>query len=90
MGLGARALELGVGTSVQPMAPVDCSHAATAGLSTARGSDWELLNAWLATDQPLPDWQALANAVSLRSGLALVGRGREIGLPLAFIGSSSQ
>ena len=52
------------------------------GVNLARGSDWELLNAWLATDQPLRDWQALANAVSLRSGLALVGRGREIGTAL--------
>ena len=90
--LGARALELGIAPQGHRSANGTCRLLACCdgwlGVNLARGSDWELLNAWLATDQPLPDWQALAEAVALRSGLALVGRGREMGLPVAFIGSA--
>ena len=51
------------------------------GINLARDSDWTLLNAWLETDVRLTDWPALKAALIQRSGLDLLDRGREMGLP---------
>ena len=59
------------------------------GVNLPRESDWELLNSWLAIDELLSNWQTLTNAVASRSGLALTERGREMGLPLAFVASNA-
>jgi hypothetical protein len=47
-----------------------------------RGTDWELLPAWLEEDCPL-DWDALAARIATKSRDELVARGRLLGLAVA-------
>ena len=87
--LTARATELGIAPSGQQSANRSCHLMACKdgwlGINLARDSDWTLLNAWLETDVRLTDWPALKAALIQRSGLDLLDRGREMGLPLAYV-----
>ena len=91
--LGTRAQELGIAPQGRCSANGTCRLLSCAdgwlGVNLPRESDWELLNSWLAIDEPLNNWRTLANAVASRSGLALTRRGREMGLPLAFVSSNA-
>jgi len=87
--LGARARELGIRPKGQQSANGSCRLLACSdgwlAVNLARGSDWELLGAWLAADEKVTDWAGLTAALAHRSGPALLSRGREMGLPLAFV-----
>ena len=87
--LGARARELGIRPKGQQSANGSCRLLACSdgwlAVNLARGSDWELLGAWLAADGKVTDWAGLTTALAHRSGPALLSRGREMGLPLAFV-----
>lgn len=90
--LSARAQELGIAPKGQCSANGTCRLLRCLdgwlGVNLPRHSDWELLNPWLATDEPLSNWSMLTTAVASRSGLALAARGREMGLPLAFVAAN--
>ena len=87
--LGARAQELGIRPRGQQSANGSCRFLVCSdgwlAVNLARGSDWELLGAWLAVDSKIADWAALTTALACRSGQALLARGREMGLALAFV-----
>lgn len=51
-------------------------------VNLSRPADWELLPAWLE-GEPLADWWAVASALSQRSTLSCLERGRLLGLALA-------
>ena len=90
--LSARAQELGIAPKGQCSANGTCRLLSCLdgwlGVNLPRHSDWELLNPWLATDEPLSNWSMLTTAVASRNGLALAARGREMGLPLAFVAAN--
>ena len=87
--LGARAEELGIVPSGQRSANGSCSLLTCSdgwlAVNLARDSDRELLGAWLAVDSKLTDWPALSTALAHRCGQELLSRGREMGLPVAFV-----
>jgi hypothetical protein len=91
--LSARAQELGIAPKGQCSANGTCRLLSCLdgwlGVNLPRHSDWELLNPWLATDEPLSNWSMLTTAVASRNGLALAARGREMGLPLAFVAANA-
>ena len=91
--LGARARELGITPKGQQSANGSCRLFACRdgwlGVNLARDSDWELLSAWLAVESEITDWPTLAKALGHRTGRELLPRGREMGLPLAFVQGSS-
>ena len=87
--LKARAKELGIAPAGQRSANRSCHlmpcEDGWLAINLARNSDWTLLNAWLETDAPLTDATTLRRALSQRRGVDLLGRGREMGMPLAFV-----
>jgi CoA-transferase family III len=54
-------------------------------LNLARGSDWELLPAWLEAG-PIEDWTGVAAALAQRTLEECLARARELGLPAAPLG----
>ena len=87
--LKARATELGIAPVGQRSANRSCHLMACEdgwlAINLARDSDWTLLNAWLETDVRLTNWSVLRTALVPRCGRDLLGRGREMGMPLAFV-----
>jgi len=87
--LTARATELGIAPAGQRSANHSCYLMACEdgwlAINLARDSDWTLLNAWLQTDARLTDWSRLEAALVRRCGRDLLDRGREMGMPLAFV-----
>ena len=87
--LKARAMELGIAPAGQCSANGSCHLVACEdgwlAVNLARDSDWTLLNAWLEIDSNLTDWTALRTVLAHRCGMDLLDRGREMGMPLAFV-----
>jgi len=54
-------------------------------VNLARQSDRELMSPWLATELAHPNWHSIQAVVAERLGQPLLLRGREMGLPLAFV-----
>ena len=87
--LKARAMELGIAPVGQWSANRSCHLVGCEdgwlAVNLARDSDWTLLDAWLETDARLTDWAALRTVLAQRCGMDLLDRGREMGMPLAFV-----
>ena len=87
--LKARAKELGIEPAGQRSANRSCHlmpcEDGWLAINLARDSDWTLLNALLETDALLTDVIALRQALLHRRGADLLGRGREMGMPVAFV-----
>ena len=90
--LSARAQELGIAPKGQCSANGTCRLLSCLdgwlGVNLPRHSDWELLNPWLATDEPLSNWSMLTTAVASRNGLAFVAANPSAEFPVDFVDSA--
>jgi hypothetical protein len=87
--LNSRSEELGLEPKGQVSANASCRLMACEdgwlAVNLARQSDLELMSPWLATELEHPNWQSIQTVLAKRGGQELLFRGREMGLPLAFV-----